>query len=932
MQRNKKSLLALLSIVVVLTVTFVFVIYAVISYQTQRSHMISEISGQATESANRLSRIVAPLISSYEINEYEKLLHSEINTKNHYALGAIIVDNYLMAKIVGEQVYTHGLLKGPAGDVVDYMPSSEVHNQELASAFSSASNQMFNSQGDLIGSVTVYVNDRLLDQQLQKVFQRTFFSTLILITVLASLLVLLIKRFLLSPLATMAQVMSVRDSHGIPLTRLPLTDYQELNALTVTINDMLHVISDARNNLKNEQERLSHVINGTRAGTWSWNIQTGETHFNEQWANMLGYQLQELEPVSINTWLQLVHPDDLKTSERQLNDYFAGKLDYYECEARVKHKNGEWVWILDRGKVAKWTDTGEPLEMYGTHQDITVDKRNKEQLALAANVYKEVNEGIVITDVNAIILDVNEAFTRITGFSKGEVIGQKSSILSSGRHDTEFYASLWQSLLTQGYWSGEIWNRRKNGDVYPQLMSISAVQDSPSMAAHFVALFSDISSIKEYEQRLEKMAHYDLLTGLPNRFLLSDRLRMAMSRAKRSGEILALLFLDLDGFKEVNDTYGHDMGDRLLVLLSGAMASVLREEDTLARMGGDEFVMVLPGLANQESVVPVLQRLSAAIVNPVVVSDIELMVSASIGVALYPLAEEVDADQLIRQADQAMYQAKLLGKNRYHFFDQVRDQSLRHKNSQIARLEVALRDEEFELYYQPQVNLTTQELVGFEALIRWNHPQEGVIAPGMFLPAIEHHYLMVKIGEWTIAQALMQLQAWSGQGINLPISINLSAIHLQQNDFMDRLHQLLDQYPKVDPKLLHFEVLETSALENIVQVQSIISGCQTLGIPFALDDFGTGYSTLESLKQLPVTTLKIDKSFVQNVHSDPNNLLILEAVMGLAKAFKKQVIAEGLEDLSNAELLLSYGCELAQGYAIAKPMPAVDVLRWKALR
>jgi diguanylate cyclase (GGDEF)-like protein/PAS domain S-box-containing protein len=726
----------------------------------------------------------------------------------------------------------------------------------------------------------------------------------------------------------MVQVMSVRDSHGIPVASLPASYSQELNVLSGTINDMLHVISDARNRLKKEQERLSHVINGTRAGTWYWNIQTGETHFNEQWANMLGYQLQELEPVSINTWLQLVHPDDLKTSERQLNDYFAGKLDYYECEARVKHKNGEWVWVLDRGKVAKWTDTGEPLEMYGTHQDVTEFKRNQEQLALAANVYKEVHEGIVITDKNAIILDVNEAFTRITGFAKAEVIGKKSSILSSGRHDTDFYTRLWQSLLTQGYWSGEIWNRRKNGEIYPQLMSISAVPDSSTMASHFVALFSDISSIKEYEKRLEKMAHYDLLTGLPNRFLLSDRLRVAMSGAKRHEHILALLFLDLDGFKEVNDTHGHDMGDRLLVLLAGAMASVLRAEDTLARMGGDEFVMVLPGLESLESVVPVLQRLLTAIATPVTVSDIELVVSASIGVALYPLAEEVDADQLIRQADQAMYQAKLLGKNRYQFFDQARDQSLRNKNSQIARLEEALRDEEFELYYQPQVNLTSQQLVGFEALIRWNHPQDGVTAPGLFLPAIEHHYLMVKIGEWTITQALIQLEIWSDKGINLPVSINLSAIHLQQSDFMARLQKLLDQHPKVDPKLLHFEVLETSALENIVQVQSIITACNALGIAFALDDFGTGYSTLASLKQLPASTLKIDKSFVQNIPNDPDNLLILEAVIGLAKAFKKQVIAEGLEDLSQAQLLLSYGCGLAQGYAIAKPMPAVEVLPW----
>jgi PAS domain S-box-containing protein len=362
---------------------------------------------------------------------------------------------------------------------------------------------------------------------------------------------------------------------------------------------MLSVIGKAGDKVKREHAILENVINGTRAGTWYWHVQTGETVFNERWAEIIGYTLDELAPISIDTWMSLTHPDDLKVSGKLLEDYFAGHTGFYECEVRMKHKEGHWVLVLDRGKVAKWGASGEPLEMFGTHQDITHTKNNEEQLELAASVYKQVHEGILITDAQGKIVDVNDAFTRITGFARDEAIGQPPSILKSGRHNEDFYASLWRSLMGKGYWSGEIWNKRKNGNIYPELMTISAVKNASGGQIHYVALFSDITSIKDHENQLEKIAHYDTLTGLPNRLLFRDRLRVSMTQAKRHEQPLALLFLDLDGFKEVNDCYGHDIGDQLLVVLAGKMSKLLREEDTLARLGGDEFVIILPGIQDQ---------------------------------------------------------------------------------------------------------------------------------------------------------------------------------------------------------------------------------------------------------------------------------------------------------------------------------------------
>ncbi len=453
-------------------------------------------------------------------------------------------------------------------------------------------------------------------------------------------------------------------------------------------------------------------------------------------------------------------------------------------------------------------------------------------------------------------------------------------------------------------------------------------RDDDGKPLRMIGTNSDIATRKEHERTLEHIAHFDALTNLANRMLLADRLQQAMVQAQRRQQQLAVVYLDLDGFKPINDRYGHQVGDQVLITLAARMKDALREGDTLARLGGDEFVAVLIDLDDASGSIPLLARLLAAAAQPLSVKDLNLQVSASLGVTFYPQKQDLDADQLLRQADQAMYQAKLAGKNRYHVFDAEQDSHLRLQHESLERIRQALNNGEFVLHYQPKVNMRSGTVVGAEALIRWQHPEKGLLAPGLFLPVIENHPLAVDLGEWVISTALVQMERWRAAGLDLPVSINIGARQLQQGNFVTRLRSILAAHPHMRPDWLELEVLETSALADMAQVSQVIDDCMQFGVKFALDDFGTGYSSLIYLKRLHVTALKIDQSFVRDMLDDPDDLAILQGVIGLAAAFKRQVIAEGVETVAHGTVLLQLGCELAQGYGIARPMPADRLPDW----
>jgi len=594
------------------------------------------------------------------------------------------------------------------------------------------------------------------------------------------------------------------------------------------------------------------------------------------------------------------------------------------------------VEYVNTGGESIWCETykspviidGQVIGTVGYSRDISESKQAQDKLLLAASVFTHAREGIMITTADGTIVDVNETFQRVTGYRRDELIGQNPRLFKSGRQEGVFYESFWRDLFEKGHWYGEIWNQRKNGEIYPEMLTISAVTDEQGEIRHFVALCSDISAMKEHEKQLEHIAHYDVLTTLPNRVLLADRLHQAMLQEPRRGRLLAVVYLDLDGFKTVNDQLGHDAGDQLLVALADGMKQTLRESDTLARLGGDEFVAVLHDLSAVDDCIPMLERLLAAAAGPVSLGERKLQVSASLGVTFYPQAEDVDADQLLRQADQAMYQAKLAGKNRYHIFDAELDRSVRGHHESLEHIRRALSAREFVLYYQPKVNMRTGIVIGAEALIRWQHPERGLLAPAVFLPVIEDHPLAVEVGEWVIDSALSQMERWHADGLDIPVSVNVGARQLQQANFVERLSAILAGHPGIRPHDLELEVLETSALEDLTRVSRVIESCREIGVSFALDDFGTGYSSLTYLKRLSVSQLKIDQSFVRDMLNDPDDLAILGGVLSLATAFKRQVIAEGVETIEHGTMLLQLGCDLAQGYGIARPMPAADFPAW----
>ncbi|MDY0014125.1 MAG: EAL domain-containing protein [Rhodocyclaceae bacterium] len=709
--------------------------------------------------------------------------------------------------------------------------------------------------------------------------------------------------------------------------QLELHGSPELRRVQESFVRMAVGLRETQASLARSEDRLRLAFQGTNEGLWDWDLRDNSVYFSPRWKEILGYADDEL-PNVFASFEDNLHPEDKARVFQAVDDYLAGRLPVYAPEFRMGHKDGSWRWILARGE-ALWDDQGVPYRMAGAHADLTESKRAEEKLKLAASVFAHAREGIAITDGAGTILDVNDAFCRTTGYQREELVGANPRILQSGRQPPEFYAGMWRQLLEKGHWTGEIWNRRKSGEVFPELLTISAVKDETGDIFNFVALFTDITPIKAHEAELEHIAHFDALTNLPNRVLLADRLGQALAQCQRRGKSVAVAYLDLDGFKAVNDQYGHDVGDELLVALAHRMKDALRDGDTLARMGGDEFVAVLVDLGEASDCEPVLSRLLKAAATPVHAGGCALEVSASMGVTLYP-EDGGDADQLLRHADQAMYVAKQAGKNRYHLFDVVQDAAVKTRRESLERIGLAVEQDELVLYYQPKVNMRTGQLMGVEALIRWLHPERGLLPPAAFLPMIEGHALELEIGNWVLGSAMVQMARWQTEGLNIPVSVNISAYQLQQADFVSNLQAKVAAYCGAGPCSLELEVLETSALEDMHHVTEVLAACRGVGISVALDDFGTGYSSLTYLKRLPADVLKIDQSFVRGMLDDPQELAIVEGVIGLAAAFRRTVIAEGVETMAHGEMLLRLGCELAQGYGIARPMPASELPGWLA--
>ena len=534
------------------------------------------------------------------------------------------------------------------------------------------------------------------------------------------------------------------------------------------------------------------------------------------------------------------------------------------------------------------------------------------------------------TDLEGRITYVNDQFCLISGYSREELLGENHRMLGSGLHPTDFFASMWRTIALGKVWKGEICNRAKDGALYWVDSTMVPLLDAETgRVQRYVSIRFDVSEKRQLLHSLQWRVGHDVLTGLPNRAFLSDLLDQALDFSRLEKIPLAVCMLDLDGFKAVNDGYGHASGDLLLVEVAKRLRAVIRGEDVVARLAGDEFVLILRYVADVPELRAALHRVLGTLSTPYSILGKEINVFASIGVTLFPFDDE-DAETLLRHADQAMYVAKQGGRNRFHVFDVSRDREVKVTHQTVERVRQALASGELCLHFQPKVNMRCGSVVGFEALLRWEHPQSGWVPPQDFLPLVEETDLIVDIGEWVMDQVMTQLHQWQLAGQSWPVSINIAARHFQRADFVERLKAVLQRHAQVAPQMLDLEIVESVAIENIQHVSTCLEACQALGVQFSLGDFGTGHSSLSYLKRLRTQTIKIDRSFVRNILDDKDDLALTTAVIGLARAFGREVIAEGLETMAHGELLLRLGCEVAQGYFIARPMPASEVPGWVA--
>lgn len=677
------------------------------------------------------------------------------------------------------------------------------------------------------------------------------------------------------------------------------------------------------------EKRWLLALDGAGLGAGEWQLGRDEGRTSPRWR-----QLSGADSASWTAWLSRVDEADRTALQALLEPLRRGSLAQVRRELRVHGSDG-WHWLELQLLVAERSPHGPPGRLIATLSDSSERHDARERQRLSSSLFQHLHEGLLIADAQLRVLDVNPAYTQILGLPRGEVIGSVPSMLRPAPPDPlvrQQRLLMWAGLRDAGHWRGEVVERRRNGETCTLQVTISSVNDAHGKLQFHVLVISDITEQRQQRDRLERQAHFDELTRLPNRARLMQMLSEAMTDADAGGYLLTVCYLDLDRFKPVNDRLGHAAGDRLLVELAGRLRSTLRSNDrwsdAAGRLGGDEFVLLLRATTMEEARLAV-ERVLRVVALPYVLdpNGEPVHVTASMGATVFPI-DRSDADTLLRHADHAMYGAKQAGRNGYEFFDPEHRRRNEERVMAIGRVHEALDKSELTLHYQPKVDMRRGVVLGLEALLRWDHPQHGLIAPMQFLPLIENTGLSSRVGDWVLSQALEHLASWRRAGFDVSVSVNVSARHLQEPDFAQRLSELLARHPDAPATALELEVLETAAHADIEATSALLTRCRDIGVRFALDDFGTGYSTLTYLKQLPVDVLKIDRSFVHHMLDDAQDRAIVEGVIGLARTFQCSVVAEGVESPAQARALLEMGCNIGQGTGIAAPMPAAAVPAW----
>jgi len=671
----------------------------------------------------------------------------------------------------------------------------------------------------------------------------------------------------------------------------------------------------------NESHRLSEALDHIPAFVYIKDINGKYVYANRMTLDFFNCSLDELPSIDERLYFSTKTLAKVKDVDKRVIE---DRQDAYEEIEAISHDQQKHIFWQIKTPIYEGGPESPVWGLCGISTDITDLKKAESSLRIAATAF-ESSDGILITDADCLILQVNSAFTEITGYSADDVVGKKPSVLSSGRHDDKYYEAMWGKINAVGMWCGEIWNRRKNGQIYPERMTISAVKDTDAKVTNYVSVFTDISESKASSEKIEHLAFYDPLTNLPNRLLLLDRMRQALSVSSRSGKKGALLFIDLDHFKVLNDTLGHSTGDLLLKLQADRLSSAVRAGDTVARFGGDEFVVVLEALeecASEAAAIAeqIANKILLALHESCVFGAHQYQSTSSIGITLFG-GEEYEIEELLKQADIAMYQAKKASRNTLRFFDPVMQEKLSIRASLEAELRYAIDKQQLALYYQVQVDDNNRP-IGAEALIRWIHPERGIVSPVEFIPIAEETTLILDIGHWVIDTACSQLAEWAKivEKNHLIIAVNVSAHQFRSLDFVESVHHAIVKHG-VNASRLKLELTESVILEDVDEVIAKMHALKALGVRLSLDDFGTGYSSLSYLKKLPLDQVKIDQSFVRDLAYDPNDAIMVKTIIDLANNFRINVIAEGVETELELAMLKDYGCRLYQGYLFGKPVP-----------
>ncbi len=716
--------------------------------------------------------------------------------------------------------------------------------------------------------------------------------------------------------------------------------------------------------LYQKEKRLNFALKSAQQSWFDHNLITGELDISDELPKILKYTHPSFK-MDLYTWERNIHQDDLLKVKSLLDDCIKNDGPA-TAEYRLKTLDGSWLWVQSVAEIIEWDKKNNPSRMVGIHRNITRQKRSDDVLRSLAetgtteegNIFKSIVRQLALShNVRYAFIacinphDNNQADT-IALWANGEIADNFSYMLTATPCATVFgvdgrsicfHPNNIQNLFPEDHLLAEMGAESYIGvplvNSFGKTIGIICVVDDKPMASDQIT-FDLLKSLtvranielecKESKEKLEMMAHYDLLTQLPNRTLFSDRFNQAIAHSKRTKTMIAICFLDLDNFKPVNDNHGHDVGDKLLIEVANRIKSTIREEDSVSRQGGDEFTLLLRDIEAPLQCEKMLQRVSDVLAQPYIINDFSLRITVSIGFTICPIGNS-DLDSLIRDADQAMYQAKLSGGNKYYSSNIFNDQKISSQQNLLSRIRQALLSNQLQLHYQPKVDMITGKIFGVEALIRWLHPKKGLVPPLDFLPAIAGTDLELQVGGWVINEALSQLYTWQQNGLQLQVSINISSHHIQSNVFFKQLNDAFEEYPNVNPQNLQLEILESSALGDINTISKIIDKCQNeLNVCFALDDFGTGYSSLTHIKNLPAKTIKIDQTFVNGLLDDPNDYSIIKGIIGLANAFNREVIAEGVETVTHGIMLINMGCSQAQGYVISKPLPAESIPTWIA--